>query len=93
MSKNKINFNQKTKLSSVDAPKKMDIIKSGEVSRTKSFRFTTIDIERLSNILNTANSSCNTKRLTETDVIRSLLVAGETLTGDKLISCLRKSFV
>lgn len=94
MSKSKINFNQNTKLAALDTKKsKMSIIRSGENARTKSFRFRPIDLERLNKILNTANSCCDTKRFNETDVIRLLLVIGETLPGEKLISNLRKSIV
>lgn len=94
MSQSKINFNQKTKLSSVNTEKeRISIIKSAEIARTKSFRFRPMDKERLNKILKTVNEHCNTKRFNETDVIRSLLVMGESLSADKIISFLRKSIV
>jgi len=94
MSKSKINFDQKTKLSSLGTQQeKISIVKSGEIARVKSFRFRAIDLERLTRILNTANTSCDTKRFSETDVIRLLLVIGENLPGEKLVLNLRKSVV
>jgi hypothetical protein len=94
MSQSKINFNQTTKLNSIDTkPEKMSIIRSGEIAKTKSFRFRPIDKERLNKILLSANESCKTKRFNETDVIRSLLTMGENLSGDKIISYLRKSLI
>jgi len=94
MSQNKINFHQKTKLSSFGEEKeKMTIIHSGELAKTKSFRFRPTDKERLKKILNTVNEYSNTKRFNETDVIRSLLVMGESLPGKKTVFYLRKSMI
>lgn len=90
----KIDFNKKTKL---DARKdghneKLNIIAHTEsTSKNKSFRFRLIDLQRIKLILEKTNESSNTTIFKETDIIRGLLVLGEEITGEKIISAIRKS--
>lgn len=90
----KIDFNKKTKLDSRNKipSEKLEIIHNKEqVHKNKSFRFRAIDLQRINSILKKTNDVSQTTLFKETDIIRGLLTLGEEITGDKMISYIRKS--
>jgi len=89
--------NSNSKLSTVEIPKTktMNIpenIMSKKNSRTSSFSLRKKDLERLSDLI-FKTQALTERKLTSTDVLRGLFIAGETLNTEDLLSCIQKSFM
>ena len=90
----KIDFSKKTKLemSNNEGHKKLSLISRQEDKyKNKSFRFKAIYLQRIKKILEKANEVSDYTVFKETDIIRGLLAMGEELSGEKMISYIRKS--
>lgn len=90
----KIDFTKKTKLDTrnPNIGEKLNILKSQESThKNKSFRFRSIDIERIRIILEKTNEASMATRFKETDIVRGLLTLGEEISGEKVITYIRKS--
>ena len=58
----------------------------------KSYRLNQTDIERIKRIMDAINQYGLNKIITETDLIRGLLVVGEKLKPEKIIIAIKESF-
>jgi len=89
--------NSNSKLSTVEIPKTKTVnipeqIITKKNSRTSSFSLRKKDLERLSDLL-FKSQALTERKLTSTDVLRGLFIAGETLNTEDLLSCIQKSFM
>ncbi|MSO14417.1 hypothetical protein [Rickettsiales endosymbiont of Trichoplax sp. H2] len=90
----KIDFNKKTKLTDNLLEKKENlkiIDQKNIVYKNKSFRFRAGDLYRIKKILKKTNEASNSTIFKETDIIRGLLALGDEISGEKIISYIRKS--
>lgn len=88
----KINFDKKTKLTDAEENEKLKIISHEKpLYKNKSFRFKAADLQRIKNIVEKTNEASSSTYFKETDIIRGLLVLGEEISGEKIISFIRKS--
>jgi disulfide oxidoreductase YuzD len=99
MSRNKIDFNNKSKLSMLNEPesKNDDLRLKYTLSRTqpakvKSFRLREIDIQNLDNTVKRINMSGKIQPIHSTDLVKGLLVMATQMNEEKLINFIKMSY-
>ncbi|MBN9343691.1 MAG: hypothetical protein BGO76_01685 [Caedibacter sp. 38-128] len=98
MSRKKINFDAKIKLSNmVDSPheaqitEKLNIINHTKNTQITSFRLRQVDVERLDEVLKKANEINMSHPFTRTSLVRGLLMLAVDSNPKKLLEYIRKS--
>ena len=98
----KINYNSKNKLSYAESPNEQrkgqfeipDKIQMSTKPKTRvtSFSLRSNDQDRF-RLLLTRTQSQMTKKITSTDILRGLLIFGESLETESLVECVQKTFL
>ncbi len=99
MSRNKIDFNNKSKLSSLHEPESKNdeltlrySLKRIQPARAKSFRLREVDIQNLDNTVKKINMSGKIQPIHSTDLIKGLLVMATQTSEEKLINFIKMSY-
>lgn len=99
MSRNKIDFTNKSKLSTLREPEsKNDELKLSysltkiQRAKVKSFRLREIDIQNLNNTVKRINMSGKIQPILSTDLIKGLLVMAAQINEEKLINYIKMSY-
>lgn len=98
MSKGKINYNAKTKLSQLVVNKQQNnnspnhgfITKDKTKKITKSFRLNVVDLEKLNHLVSEINKNTIYKNYNESEIIRGLILLSEKLPINKVIKSLEE---
>lgn len=69
------------------------VSKKPATRKPRSYRLRPSDLERLSKIVEAVNELSTGRRVTETDVLRGLIVIGEKTTPKQLIDAIKDAFM
>jgi len=69
----------------------MNIIEQKSISKPRSFRLRSVDIERLDNSLRKVNSENDTVPFNKTDLLRGLIMIAHKSSAKKLLDAIRSS--
>lgn len=76
------------------APEPMGLVsRNAPLRKPRSYRLRPDDLERLSKIVESVNDLGAGRKITETDVLRGLIVLGTQTPGDRLIDAIRASLL
>lgn len=96
MSRKKINFEKKTKLSSLnETPDKegegIKILTKKTEGKSVSFRLRQIDIERITNLLSDVNKRSTSQYFSRSQLLRGLIMLGNSTDSTKILEKIRES--
>jgi hypothetical protein len=75
-------------------PERLGLVSKKPATRKpRSYRLRPTDLERLSKIVEAVNGSSSGRRITETDVLRGLIVIGENTKQKQLIDAIRAAML
>jgi len=99
MSRNKIDFNQKSKLSTLldneNSEKNINIHPSftrSQPARVKSFRLREVDIQNMNNTVERINMGGKIQPIHSGDLIKGLLLMGTQMSEDKIVNFIKMSY-